>query len=415
MKALVLLLLMAMVSPAATPKVSPAAISGTSLHLVVLFRPNVDPATAERILSEAELIRLDRPDLLQNQYLIQTTLEAALRLSELDEVAYLYPASEDLVAGMPVNGCLGRLSSEPPIGQFIATFGQGWDGAAKGGAEITYSFSRVSARVPREVFSGIVERALNQWSTHAQIRFRFTGTPGRNNIDFVFASGGHGDPYPFDGRGRVLAHTFYPGDVTPEPFAGDIHFDDDESWGTVIDPDLYSVVLHEVGHSLGLGHSDRPGAVMYPYYRRLESLQADDIAALRRLYAAPSAAAEPGSPTTLPATPVNPVSPSTPVAPSTPAAQAADKTAPAVAITFPATAVYSTSAASIRILGTARDASGIQDVTWTSSTGVGGAAAGGTNWRVDSVPLLIGDNTVTIHVRDAAGNSATRRVTITRR
>ena len=50
--------------------------------------------------------------------------------------------------------------------------------------------------------------------------------------------------------------------------------------------DLFSVVLHELGHALGLGHADNPGAVMYPYYRQVRGLSEIDINAIRTLYAA---------------------------------------------------------------------------------------------------------------------------------
>jgi len=53
-----------------------------------------------------------------------------------------------------------------------------------------------------------------------------------------------------DGPGRVLARAYYP--RSGAGWAGLVEFDNAEVW---TDSDFYSVALHEIGHSLGLGHN----------------------------------------------------------------------------------------------------------------------------------------------------------------
>lgn len=76
--------------------------------------------------------------------------------------------------------------------------------------------------------------------------------------------------------------------------SGDIHFDDAEKY-TILDLPRSSgtikllwVAVHELGHSLGLSHSDLRGAVMYPWYLHFPGLDfnltTDDMLGIRAVY-----------------------------------------------------------------------------------------------------------------------------------
>ncbi|PWA96832.1 hypothetical protein CTI12_AA036140 [Artemisia annua] len=94
----------------------------------------------------------------------------------------------------------------------------------------------------------------------------------------------HGDGSPFDGPSGVLAHAFSPTD-------GRLHFDADENWSVGPEPvpdtiDLQSVALHEIGHLLGLAHSEDENAAMWSSFPvgSLKGLNSDDILGVKALY-----------------------------------------------------------------------------------------------------------------------------------
>ncbi len=92
-----------------------------------------------------------------------------------------------------------------------------------------------------------------------------------------------------------------------------------------------------------------------------------------------------------------------------------DITAPLVTITTPTSATtFTTTAASLTVGGTASDTVGVTQVTWVSSRGPSGTATGTTSWNAGSVALTVGSNVITVTARDAAGNSRTDAITITR-
>ena len=92
-------------------------------------------------------------------------------------------------------------------------------------------------------------------------------------------------PYNFLSAGGTLAHAFFP------IYGGDVHFDDDENWtdNFNVGTNLLMTASHELGHSLGLAHSDVRGSVMSPFYTPYKNglrLHKDDIKAIQALYGA---------------------------------------------------------------------------------------------------------------------------------
>lgn len=71
-----------------------------------------------------------------------------------------------------------------------------------------------------------LRRAFHIWSEASALTF--VEIPGTKSADILvsFLKGPHGDGYPFDGEGSVLAHAFFPG----EGIGGDAHFDAEERW-----------------------------------------------------------------------------------------------------------------------------------------------------------------------------------------
>ncbi|XP_046391255.1 matrix metalloproteinase-2-like isoform X2 [Ischnura elegans] len=147
---------------------------------------------------------------------------------------------------------------------------------------------------PRAVQRELKE-ALEIWAEHSKLTFQMVN---HENADIVieFSRDYHGDGFPFDGRGRILAHAFFPASGQ----GGDAHFDDDEVWllksdmevmGEEAGTSLFMVAAHEFGHSLGLSHSSTEGALMYPWYQGSMkggkySLPDDDKYGIQQLYGA---------------------------------------------------------------------------------------------------------------------------------
>ncbi|XP_070772988.1 collagenase 3-like [Enoplosus armatus] len=150
---------------------------------------------------------------------------------------------------------------------------------------LTYRIENYTPDMSQPEVDDSIEKALQVWAKVTPLRFTRIYS-GIADIMISFGSRNHGDFYPFDGPDGTLAHAFAPS----SGIGGDAHFDEDETFtfrsntGYI----LFMVAAHEFGHSLGLSHSDDPGALMYPVYtyRNPDTfvLPRDDVNGIQSLY-----------------------------------------------------------------------------------------------------------------------------------
>jgi hypothetical protein len=390
---------------------TPAAGAAPSVAkplVLVRFHRDVEAWEAQGILEAEGLAGLTHPALERVDHLFELELsglsDAALRLALWDEVEYIFAAPEDFrgdngslwyaCEGMHwgleedhAQSLLGSKDGHLRVSMLAAPVGEGWDGPGLGSASLTYSFGPMPPGVEALQARQEAVRALAEWSRAAAVSFRETTTrQAARNLDIFFATGEHGDPFPFLAGTRTLAHAFYPAPPNPEPLAGDIHVNTAFAWSIGGTWDIFSVLLHEAGHSLGLGHSDVPGAVMYPYYQSAQGLHADDVESIRRIYAAAGSGPSPQPPAN-PAPAPNPLS---------------------LQITAPA-ADLTTTATSLNFSGSLANApAGTTVAYWNEANGARGQCllnSVRTTWSCAAVQLAAGANRVAIEAKSGATTS----------
>lgn len=187
---------------------------------------------------------------------------------------------------------------------------------------ITYYLENGTGDIDGTEERDAIKQAFDIWETVPDVGFNFVEVTNAASVDIVMSFGmrGHVHENPFNGQYGFLAYAFAYYQHGDEIYSSDIHFDEAETWtvGTrdenVQPIDLVTVAAHEIGHSLGLYHSDVTSSLMFPKYTGSHRFLAqDDLDRIRSLYSYIAATAEP-TPTFTPTdTPTN-----TPIPTSTP-------------------------------------------------------------------------------------------------
>jgi hypothetical protein len=119
---------------------------------------------------------------------------------------------------------------------------------------------------------------MQHWADVSPLSFSETaGSP--SDLEFDFRRPDEAT-YPFDRGGTKSRNTLAQGFF---PLNGLVEFDDHEDWGDV---SLEAVATHEVGHALGLRHSNVESSTMYATYDSgQQSLSEVDVRGVKSLYA----------------------------------------------------------------------------------------------------------------------------------
>ena len=142
-------------------------------------------------------------------------------------------------------------------------------------------------------YQSVIESAFDRWASVANLSF----TQVDDQAGDIVLAGEYiwGSEIAHAATGRSFIES--EGETFSQISWSEIHFTETVYWSVngSLGYDFLTVATHEIGHALGLRHSEVVGALMYADYQGRNTLQADDIAGIQYLYGSVSAIPEPST------------------------------------------------------------------------------------------------------------------------
>ena len=198
----------------------------------------------------------------------------------LKKTGYLNKETKDLMK-------TARCGVDDRVSNYVLE-GSNWRQRASSYPLLTYKINSYPSTIAlnKNEVDAEIRKAFDMWQVASALSF-IEITSGSADIEIDFKRYDHGDGNPFDGKGGVLAHAYFP------QFGGAAHFDDSEPWSVkeFVGNQLLNTLTHEFGHSLGLRHSSVKNSIMAPFYKGWDpnlKLVQDDVNGIQALYGPPS-------------------------------------------------------------------------------------------------------------------------------